>query len=225
MQASTNKIIALANPECIVSEAYRLLSANIQHSSLNKDSKVFLVTSSSPGEGKTTVAANLAVTLAEQNKKVLLIDANLRKPMLHQLFLNSNAIGLTNILNNMVRVEEDLLQSCSNNLYLIPSGPVPAYPSGLFSSTVFDGLLADMKKQFDVILIDSPSVLSLADVPLMAARCDGVLLVIHSKKGKKAIVKQAMSKLRSVHANVIGAVMNDQRPYESTKNFYYYQGE
>ncbi|WP_165822351.1 CpsD/CapB family tyrosine-protein kinase [Paenibacillus montanisoli] len=222
MLESTNKIVTLINPDSIVAESYRLLSTNIQFTSPEMKMKVILVTSASPGEGKTTIAANLAVTFAQDNKKVLLIDANLRKPMLHEMFRNSNAIGLTTILNNTLRIENELLHECTNNLFLLPSGPILENPSALLSSGNFEKLLEQMKENFDIILIDSPSVLSLADVPKLAVKCDGVLLVIHSKIGKKRIVKQAMSKLRFVHANVFGTVMNYKKRNEQIKHFSYY---
>jgi capsular exopolysaccharide synthesis family protein len=217
-----NKLVVMTSPDSMISESYRLLSTNLQHSSLDRDVKIILVTSASPGEGKTTIVANLAVTYGQENKKVLLIDANLRKPMLHELFLNRNTIGLTNILNNMIQLDDEVMQVISENLSLIPSGPIPANPSGLFASSSLIKLLEEVKNNFDVILIDCPSVLSLADVPMLAAKCDGVLMVIDSKKGKKRLVKKAMSKLRHVHANVIGAVINNKKDQVEEVNGYYY---
>jgi capsular exopolysaccharide synthesis family protein len=226
MSAPTNKnkclLITGSNPRSPISEAYRTLRTNITFSAVDQEIKKILVTSSQQGEGKSTTIANLAVAYAMENKKVLLIDADLRKPSLHQFFLKSNRRGLTNILVNQAKIAEAIVETDVANLSLLPSGPIPPNPSELLASKKMRGLLEDLETEFDLILVDSPPALALTDAQILSTMCDGVLLVVKHGKAKQQIVKKTLLNLEHVKAKVLGVVINNKTNQDAESSSYYY---
>ena len=217
-----NVVIAHANPKSPVSEAYRVLRTNIQYSSIDKQLKTIVVTSSGPMEGKTTSAVNLAVTFAQAGNKVLLIDSDLRKPKLHKVFVMPNQTGLT----DLIAAHDDFnkyVRSCDvPNLYILPSGTIPPNPSELLSSNSMRQYIQDMSEEYDVIFLDSPPVGSVTDAAIISTFVDGTILVTYSGHVEVNALKRAKELLTKVNANIIGVVLNklDKR---AGANYYYYQ--
>ncbi|SDN32558.1 capsular exopolysaccharide family [Paenibacillus sp. yr247] len=224
VQSSKNKytLITNLNPKSHKSEAYKTLRTNITFSSIDRETKKILITSSQPSEGKTTTIANLAVAYAQENKKVLVIDADLRKPTLHHIFMKSNRVGLTNILANQNSLEEIIVSTDIPNLSLISSGPIPPNPSELLASRKMIELLKQLEQDFDLILIDSPPTISVTDSQILSTMCDGVLFVIHSGKVKRQVVVKALQNLEHVKAKVLGVVLNNKNSQSQDQSYTYY---
>lgn len=210
MRRSTNNssLIVSTNLKSPITEEYRLLRTKILFSSKDKHLKTIMVTSSQSGEGKSTTISNLAVTYAQEGKKVLLIDADLRKPSLHRIFSQLNLQGLSTVLAGQLSIKEAILETSISQLSLLPSGPLPGNPSELINSTAMRELLEAMKEQYDVILIDTPSVLTVTDSVIVSALCDGVIMVVAAGKVKKERLKKAQEQLEHVNARILGIVIN-----------------
>ncbi|NIK26279.1 CpsD/CapB family tyrosine-protein kinase [Paenibacillus lupini] len=223
MSRSTNesRLVVLFNPSSTVAEAYRTLRTNIQYSSVDNPIQMLMVASAQAGEGKSTVISNLAVAYAQEGKRVLLIDTDLRKPSLHRIFAHTNRQGLTNLLTGQSMLQEVLKDSGIENLSLITSGPTPPNPAELLGSARMKKLLEELKEQFDLILFDTPPVLAVTDSLIVSTYCDGVLLVIHAGKVKKTYVRKAKEKLDFVQSRIIGAVFNQLKRDDITFMKYY----
>lgn len=210
------------DPKSIAAETYRTLRTNIQYSSFDKQYRVILITSSEPGEGKSTTAGNLALCLAQGDKKVILIDCDLRKPSLHKKFKVSNLVGLSDVIIG----KEDLASAINkhnNNLAVLTSGKVPPNPSEMLSSKAMTNLLEDLKTKFDYIVLDTPPVQAVTDSQILATKADGTILVVKAEKTKKDSVQSAINLLRKVNANIIGTVLNG---IDNARNkYYYYYGD
>ena len=167
-----------------------------------------MVTSSQPGEGKTTTISNLAVTYAHEGKKVLLIDVNMRKPSLHRVFSLPNHQGLSTVLTGDIAVEKVIQDTIVTNLSLLPSGPVPSNPSELIDPPIMRELLEQLKLEYDVILMDTPSVLAVSDSVIISALCDGVIMVAAAGKVNKDHLRKAKEQLDHVDARMLGIVVN-----------------
>ncbi|MFJ7728178.1 CpsD/CapB family tyrosine-protein kinase [Neobacillus sp. NPDC097160] len=202
-------LVAYTHPESIISEQYRMIQANIKFAMIDKRSRTFLITSPSKGEGKSTTAANLAISMSQQKEKVLIIDANLRNPELHSIFKIQNSVGLTDILIGRTSFYDAIHNTEVGRLDVLTSGPIPMNPGELLSSPLLHETLAASLKSYDLVLIDSHSVLELTDTKLLANQCDGVVLVI--QKGKTMIDKaiEAKKVLEFAKATLIGVVIND----------------
>jgi capsular exopolysaccharide synthesis family protein len=224
MSQSTNKnpLITHVNPKSPISESYRTLRTNIQFSAIDEDLKVLMVTSAGPGEGKSTTIANLAVAYAQSDKKVLLIDADLRKPTIHHTFIVTNRWGLTNLLTNQAVIEEVIRSSSIPNLDILTSGPVPPNPSEILSSKRMNTLLEELKKRYDIILVDTPPAIAVTDAQILATRCDGVILVVDSGKVKREIAMKAKANLEHVQARLLGVVLNNVDRKNKDTYYYYY---
>lgn len=215
-------VIAHVNPKSPVSEAYRVLRTNILYSSIDRQLKTFVVTSSGPMEGKTTTVVNLAVTFAQAGNRVLLIDADLRKPKLHMVFIISNNTGLT----NMIAVHDDyrkyIRTSDVPNLEVLPSGTIPPNPSELLSSNTMKQFIRDMSDEYDAVFLDAPPVGNVTDAAVISTFVDGTILVANSGRVEIGALKRAKELLCKVNANIIGVVLNnlDRRAKD---NYYYYQ--
>lgn len=221
---NSHQLITVINPRSPISEAYRSLRTNIQFSSIDHQMKVLMVASAKSGEGKTTTITNLAVTYAQEGKKVLLIDGDLRKPSLHQVFQQSNRTGLTSALINNQHISEVIRDTNVDNLSLITSGPIPPNPSEILGSQRMQQLLDELKEQFEVVLFDTPPVLAVTDGLIISSYCDGVLLVVHAGKVKRDLVKKAKASLEHVQARILGVVLNNNERSNVESKYYYYYG-
>lgn len=215
-------LITERNPKSPISEGYRMLRTNIEFSTINDKMQIIMVTSSKPGEGKSTTCANMAVTFAQANKRVLLVDADLRKPAQHHIFAISNHKGLTTALLHQKELQDVIQHTNTENLYVVAAGPTPPNPSELLSSTQMGALLETMRERYDVIIIDTPSIMSVTDAQIVATQSDGVVLVIDSGKVKKELALKAKASLEHVQANLIGVVLNNINRNHSDSYSYYY---
>jgi protein-tyrosine kinase len=200
------------------SEQYRSLRSNINFASINKEVRSLVITSPRAGDGKTTTASNLAIVFAQEGKRVLLVDADLRKPSVHWLFHLPNQFGLSNYLIGQMELEP-LLTNVYPNLDILTSGTVPPNPSELLSSLSMKEFLRTIKEQYDLIILDTPPVLVITDATLIANQCDGTMLVVRAKKSEMKDVQKAKEQLGFAGATVLGAVINGKK---QQKDSYYY---
>ncbi|KMY51050.1 CpsD/CapB family tyrosine-protein kinase [Peribacillus loiseleuriae] len=219
---SKRKLIAKFNPKSAISEQYRTIRTNIQFSSVDKDIRSIVVTSSSPSEGKSTTVANLAVVFAQQGKNVLLIDGDMRKPTVHYTFNDANTIGLTNVLTKQKELVDAIITTDEKNLFVLTSGPVPPNPAELLASNAMKDLMETAKEQFDIVLFDSPPVLAVTDAQILANFCDGTILVVSSGKTESEAALKSKELLLAANANLLGAVLNNKK--SNAGDYYYYYG-
>lgn len=218
------KLITSRNPKSVVAEAYRSVRTNIEFSSFDKSVKTILVTSAMQGEGKTVVAANIAVTMALSGKKTLIIDADLRNPTQHKIFNIGNNLGLTNLLvNENLHLEEVAIAAPTNNLFIVPSGPLPPNPAELVNSNKMRSFIASLTNYFDTIIVDAPPVTVVTDAAIMASYLDGVVLIAASGQVLKEQASAACDQLRRVKANILGVVLN-KVPANGSYFYNYYYG-
>jgi capsular exopolysaccharide synthesis family protein len=201
-------LITASNPDSIIAEQFRMIQTNIRFSMAEEKSRVFLITSPSDGEGKSTTAANLAITIAQQKEKVLLIDANLRKPSLHSFFKTHNSNGLTDILKGRISFYDAIIHTEMGRLDLITSGQIPNNPVELLSSQIMQDILNTALRSYDAVLIDSNAILDVTDTKLLANQCDGVVLVVQNGKTKFEKATEAKKVLEFAKAKLVGVVMN-----------------
>ncbi|WP_123041904.1 CpsD/CapB family tyrosine-protein kinase [Cohnella candidum] len=205
---SKHKLVAIANPDSPRTEMFRALRTNIQFADSDRERRVLAVTSSKPGEGKSTTVSNLAVLYAQAEKKVLLVDANLRKPALHRLFSASNRLGLTSVLSESCTIEHAVQELSVPNLSLMAAGPATVYPSEMLGSERMLKLLEELRTRYDLILIDASCLLNVTDSQVLSAFCDGVVFVVRAGKVRQKEAMQAMERLEHVRAKIVGVVLN-----------------
>lgn len=215
------RLISLTNPQSSASEQFRAVRTSIQFSSVDTNIRSIVVTSPNPAEGKSTVASNLAIVFAQQGKRVLLIDSDLRLPTIHYTFHVENLVGLSNILTRQATLEKAVRTTMQENLWVLTSGPIPPNPSELLGSRGMSTLLEKAKIEYDLIIFDSPPVLAVTDAQLLSNSTDGVVLVINSGKTQKDSAKKAKGLLESANAKILGVVLNNKKEME---NQYYYYG-
>ncbi|WP_203649334.1 CpsD/CapB family tyrosine-protein kinase [Secundilactobacillus yichangensis] len=212
------KLVTAVEPKNVVSEQFRTVRTNIEFSSIDKEIKTLLFTSSDVSEGKSTVSANTAVTWAQQGKKVLFVDADLRRPTLHTTFGLTNTQGLSTILASNEDYHSIQTASAIENLTVITSGPIPPNPAELLNSNRMKNFLLSVENEYDLIVLDVPPLLSVTDTQVLAANVDGVVLVVRQGVAQRVAVKRSKELLNMVHANLLGYVLNDVAP----KNGYGY---
>lgn len=209
-------------PKSIATESYRTLRTNLQYSSFDEEYKVIVVTSSEPGEGKSTTAGNLALSISQGDKKVVLIDCDLRKPSLHKKFGLSNTLGLSDVIVGKESVSV-VGHRYNNNLTVLTSGKIPPNPAEMLGSKSMKALIEALKKVFDYVILDTPPVQAVADAQILSTRADGTLIVVRAEKTKKDSVLNTVNLLKKVNANIIGTILNG---VDTKKNdYYYYYGD
>ena len=208
-------------PKSIDAEAYRSLRSNIEYSSFDDEYRAIVVTSSVPGEGKSTTSGNLALSLAQSGNKVLLVDCDMRKPSIHKKFKISNISGTAELL---LRKEsfEDVANFYNENLTIITAGKIPPNPSEMLSSRAMTAFIKEMKEEFKYIILDTPPLQAVTDAQVLSTKADGVLLVVRAGSTKKEMVLNSVDLIKKVHGKTIGTVLNG---VENKKNNYYYYGE
>ncbi|MFC4652171.1 polysaccharide biosynthesis tyrosine autokinase [Lactococcus nasutitermitis] len=218
-------LITSINPLSPISEQYRTLRTNIEFIMADKGLKTLSITSANAGAGKSTTTGNLAITFAQQGKKVLLIDGDLRKPVVHQVFKVRNFTGLTNVLARQVDLNSAIQRTRMNeNLFVLASGPIPPNPSELLGSLTMRELLKDVTQKFDIVLIDTPPLMSVTDAQLLSQITDGVLVVAHANQTKKEELARAKRLLEQVKANILGCILHGVENND-TSQYYYYGAE
>ncbi|ANX13967.1 capsular biosynthesis protein [Fictibacillus arsenicus] len=213
-------LVADLNSKSPVFESYRTLRTNIQFASVDQDIKKIVITSPKPGEGKSTTVANLAIAFAQQGKKVLLIDADLRKPTVANTFSLPNTSGLTNVLSRQSKIEQVIQQTAVENLHILTSGPIPPNPSELLGSNSMKELVAKAENEFDIILFDSPPVLAVTDAQVLTNLSDGTILVVRSGSTDQDAAKKAKDLLQVGKSRLLGVVLNGKN--QKQEQYYYY---
>lgn len=236
-------LITAINPFSTAAEQYRKIRTNIEFSSADKKIKSLVVTSSGPSEGKTTTASNLAVVFANAGSRVVLVDADLRKPNIALSFKVPNVNGLSNYLTEEnsatgsflsendvenvyltqgnTQIGSRLIETDIENLYLMPSGPTPPNPSELLSSKRMQELVDTLSESFDLVIFDMPPVVTVTDAQIMSSYVDGTILVVRERKTNKQAILEAKKLLDMVKAKIIGVVYNGKKQGEDS---YYYYG-
>lgn len=217
-----NKLIINGNPRSPIAEAYRTLRTNLQYASFDRSLKSIIVTSCEPGEGKSLTAANLAITIAQDNKKVLLVDCDLRKPMIKHIFRIMNPKGLTNILAEDLDYKEVVNHVKVDNLDIIVSGPKPPNPSEILGSARMEEFLNEVKSDYDMVILDTPPILAVTDAPVLSRFVDGLIVVLRYGQTTIEATEIVKRQLEKVGANVLGAVINDVPVNDSTHYYNYY---
>lgn len=218
----SRKLVAALDPKSPISEQYRTIRTNIQYSSVDEELKTIMVTSSGPNEGKSTTAANLAVVFSQLGKKVLLVDADLRKPTAHRTFGVNNLFGFTTVLTKQATLASTVLDTEEKDLYLLTSGPVPPNPAELLSSKSMEQFIEEAKEQFDYVIFDTPPLLAVADPQILANKVDGSILVVYSGKTEIDQAKKAKDLLTNAQSKLVGAVLNHKEVKDN--EYYYYYG-
>ena len=209
------------NPKSIAAEAYRSLRTNIQYSSFDNKYQTLVVTSANPGEGKTTVAGNLALVLAQGESKVLLVDCDMRRPSIHKLFKISNTYGISDLLVGNKKLES-VANKYNDNLSIVPAGKIPPNPAEMLASKAMTAFLEEMKNYFDYIVLDTPPLQAVTDAQVLSTKVDGSLIVVRAGVTKKDAVHNAVSIIKKVKGNIIGTVLNVA---ETKNDKYYYYGD
>lgn len=222
---ANSELLIYADSRSSLAEAYRQLRTSILLSSAGHAPKSLLITSSLPSEGKTTTATNTAISLAQTGAKVLIIDADMRRPRLHSVFNIENGDGLSTILSTELTETETLAvikQDEGTKLHLLTSGPIPPNPAELIGSEQMANLLKLLSNHFTHVVVDSPPITSFTDGVLIASMVDGVILVVHAGKSSRQVVRRARQLLQDVGAKIFGVVLNNVN-LRSQDNYYYYQ--
>lgn len=217
----SNTLITITNPRSPISEAYRTLRTNLEFSSLDKPIRSMVVTSAAPEEGKSTTLANLAVTIAQSGKKVILVDCDLRRPSLNHIFNARGSAGFTDMMRDDAMMTKPPLQETNvPNLRLLTSGTLPPNPSELLASRRMSDVIAALQQQADVILFDAPPVVAVTDAAVLASKVDAVLLVVSAGKTKREHARKARALLEKVNARLIGTVLNNVKGETSLYQYY-----
>ncbi|MED0717287.1 CpsD/CapB family tyrosine-protein kinase [Aeribacillus composti] len=224
MKQKQRTLITALNPKSPISEQYRTIRTNIQFSSVDHEIRSIMITSTGPGEGKSTTAANLAVVFAQQGKQVLLIDADLRKPTVHYTFRLQNIHGLTSVLLRNATLQEAVSVSEVDHLDVLTSGPIPPNPAELLSSRSMVELLKEAYDQYDIVIIDSPPLLAVADAQILANQVDASIMVVASGKTEREAALKGKESLMAAQSKLLGVVLNG-KPQKDSHYYYYYGGK
>ena len=218
-------IISYNDPKSVISEQYRSIRTNIEYSNVDQNTKTILVTSSDKNEGKTTTVSNLAVSFANLNKKVLIIDCDLRNPSIHKMFRLNNIYGLTDILAKDRAVDKCIQETELKNLYVLTAGAIPPNPAEILSSEKMKNLIEDLKNIYDYIFIDTPPIGLVTDAGALSSFIDGVVLVVKSESVEKKYLEETKKKLDAVDARILGAILNSYKSEQKDYNYYSYYGK
>lgn len=215
-------MISVIKPNSRVAEQFRAIRTNIQFAMTNKSLQTILFSSSSPFEGKSTVCVNVASVFADQGKRVLIVDADMRMPSIASTFNVENKIGLSTLIASETLKIEDAIQSIPDvNVDVLTSGLIPPNPSELLDSERMDDIIQELKTKYDLILFDLPPIVSVTDAQIMATKVDGVLVVIRRDIAMVDDVYKAKELLELVDANVLGAIFNGEINQEDATDYYY----
>lgn len=220
-----NKIISIRNPKSPIAEAYRGIRTSIEFSNLDKELKIINVTSSTQNEGKSTVIANLAVSFANLDKKVLIMEGDLRNPSVHRMFNISNINGLTDILLDNKDFAECVHSTDVNNLYVLTCGPIPPNPSEMLSSKKIREFVEGLREYYDYIFIDAPPIGIVTDAGIISSYTDGCIFVVGAGDADIEMAKISKERLESVGANILGVVLNKFEASGANGYYNYYYEE
>ena len=217
-------IEVIHNSKSIASESYRTLRSNIQFSNFGKNLKIIVITSANPNEGKSEVSINLTAALAQQGKKVILIDADMRKPTQHKLIDKRNNTGLSKLI--LGEISEDAVSHLNVNgveFDVLTSGPVPPNPSEMLVSSTMEDILNSCIDNYDYIIVDTPPLLAATDAQIMARVADATLLVVDMQISKRKQIIEAKKRLNNVGARLLGVIANKLDLHENSYYHYNYK--
>ncbi|HID39522.1 MAG TPA: polysaccharide biosynthesis tyrosine autokinase [Calditrichaeota bacterium] len=220
------RLITHLDPKSPVSEAYRTLRTNLQFSKIEHELKTILITSTGPKEGKSTTVANLAIAMAQAGRNVVLVDGDLRRPVVHSIFNTDKDNGITNYLMDSITLEQLPKKTFLENLSIITSGILPPNPSELLASNKMEQLLEKLKQEFEIVIIDSPPVVAVTDAAILSTKVDGTVLVVASQQTNKDALKRAYGLLENVETRILGIVLNGvdvEGMFGSSYYYYYHQ--
>lgn len=220
---AASRLVAETAPRSPAAEAYRVLRTNLQFSSLDRALQTIIVTSPGPGEGKSVTCANLALVMAQAGNRVLLLDADLRRPTTHRLFQLPNNAGVTTVLLDIERNFPAAVQNTGTpNLQVLTTGPIPPNPAELLGSERMKELIGFLRSRYDVVVFDSPPVLAVTDAAILSKKVDGLLLVVGAGETKLDVFARALERLDSVSIHPLGVVLNKLTARSSGSYYYYY---
>lgn len=217
----SRSLVSHYNSKSPTAEQYRSIRTNIQFAAIDEEIQTIMVSSPGPGDGKSTTAANLAVVIAQQGKKVLLVDSDLRKPTVHYTFRANNTQGLTNVLTKQMMLEDVVTATEVKDLYVLPSGPIPPNPAELLGSRMMKEIMEMAKESYDTVIFDTPPVLAVTDAQVMANHCDGIVLVVSSGKTEIGQAQKSKELLQKSNGKLLGIVLN-RKPMKKNQYYYYY---
>jgi capsular exopolysaccharide synthesis family protein len=227
--SSTPHLVVLDDPRSFGAEAYRVLRNNLHYANPDVPLRRLLVTSAGPGEGKSTTAANLAIAMAQGDRSVLLVEADLRRPSVHTLFRQPSTPGLSSFLVGDSLLAAILLKTAVPNLSVVVSGPIPPNPAELLGSRRMHEFLDNVSERFDLVILDSPPALAASDACAVAPHVDGVLLVVDSGRTPQVALRRAKERIEAVRGRILGAVLNrfdagahgySRRDYDTYDGYY-----
>ncbi len=213
-------LITLEHAKSPISEAYRTLRTNVQFSSVDSEIKKIMITSSGPREGKSSTIANLAVSIAQTGKSVIVIDADMRNPTQHKLFGLDNGQGLSVALLQDQDYRKYVKETAVPGVMVLTGGPIPPNPAELVGSKRMKGLIEEFSQEYDMVLIDTPPIIAVTDAALLVQDVDGVILVLAAGEVNKDYALRAKEQLDKVGARILGAVLN--KVDMKTNEYYYY---
>lgn len=228
-RSPSERLVMLDDPRSFQAEAFRVLRTNLHYANPDAPLRRILITSAGPSEGKSTTVANLGVSLAQSERVVLLVDTDLRRPMLHTMFRQPNSPGLSSYLAGDAMLDAVVQKTAIPNLSIVASGPTPPNPAELLASRRMRDFVGSVSERFDTIVFDSPPVLAVSDACMLAGVVDGVLLVVGSGNAPQATLRRAKEQLLAVRGRIIGAVVNrfdasangySKRYYDTYEGYY-----
>jgi len=225
-ERADSRVVTHLDPRSPVAEAYRSLRTNLAFARAHEPLRTVVLTSPGPADGKSTTVANLAITFAQQGQRTLLVDADLRRAVLDELFDVPRSPGLTDVLVGRATLPAVVRQTAIENLSVVGSGPFPPNPSELLGSAAMRTVLREATETFDVVLLDSPPLLAVTDAAVLATMVDGAIVVVRMEKTPRSSVRRAINQLETVHGRLVGAVLNDvdyrHGAYSGYGYYYYY---
>ena len=225
MNKDARNLITVTQPKSPVAEQYRTIRTNIEFMAVDREIQVILVTSATQGEGKSTTSSNLAVAYAQQGKKVLIIDTDMRRPTVHYTFRVANGLGLSSLLTRQAELEKAILPTKVDSLSILTAGPIPPNPAELLSSKAMESLILKLRNEYDVIVLDAPPLLQVADSRITSKLTDGVVLVVGCTTSDRQRVLKAKEQLELAEAKILGVVLNRRELTDDSAYQYYYSYE